>query len=299
MQKFIVMLVSVLIVSVTAFAQDVKSELTGQIFDCNKINEILDIAKTGTDEEIARFYDQRITIGSTSDALTLAEFIAQVSIEAYSNNDSDQTIYSVFEDMERCAEDGATATPTVSDFESFNIVANNGVNIRSCAATTCSVVRLTNDREVFKVTGEDNGWYMVRLAGGQSGFISQTLTTRGPDAVINSLDNWFHDSVTGCSLSARVKRGDKALYFILQGKKQFDITIDIIRPNDSNPLRVEAQEEQVFIDSADTYVLQYYSYGVSWPKGVYTFILSYNGKTSRLAWDMKVDANYRIFVDCD
>jgi len=144
----------------------------------------------------------------------------------------------------------------------------------------------------------DGDWYEIKLDSGTA-FILSSLTTRGPDDVIK-VDEPYLDVPTGCYIVFDMKRGDMDVHFILSGKKQSDILVDIYRPKETRPLKVEAQLEKTFTDTNEPYIYQYYSYNVSWPsQGRYQLELTFNGKTRTLAWEFGTRGAYNIFVQCD
>ncbi len=179
----------------------------------------------------------------------------------------------------------------------FNVVASGTANLRSCAGTNCSIVGKTTNGQILTVISTEGDWYEVQLDNGTA-YISSSVTTPGPDAVIQT-DQTYTDPKTGCMVAFDIKRGSSDISLILAGKHQDKIVADLYRPRENNPLRVEGQLDKTFTDTGDPYILQYYSFDVSWPKGVYQLTISINGQSSRLAWTLDTSGIYNIYIYCD
>jgi hypothetical protein len=96
-----------------------------------------------------------------------------------------------------------------------------------------------------------------------------------------------------------VNRGDADLYVIISGESRDEVIVDIFRPSENSPLRVEGQLDKTFIDSGDPYIHQYYRYNIGWPMGLYNLQIDYGGETTKVAWQMEERGSYRIYVQCE
>jgi hypothetical protein len=297
LKKVFVSFVFLICLAISASAQEVASAITGYIFDCDAVNTVLEVAQSGDNDEVVELLDTVIATNASGDDVTVAAFLGEVTLKFYNADQNDLTIETIFDDFAGCNSEEVVATPDLN-FERFNIVANTGVNIRSCAGTNCDVVRLTGNDEIFEVTGSEGDWYQISVDGG-IGFISASLTTRGPNAVIRDIEEGFEDRETGCSIVASVNRGDADVQFIIYGEDRNDTLVDIIRPSDANPLRVEGQFDKTFTDTGEPYIQQYYRFNVSWPAGIYTIQIQYEGETRLYAWDKPDQGDFLIYVACE
>lgn len=206
--------------------------------------------------------------------------------------------------VEECR-DEADASPVVmpraeetpSDEPLFNIIPNSTMNLRSCASTDCEKVGQAQGGELMPVYAVEGEWYQVQTDDGLA-WIAGWLTTRGPDALIKT-EEIHRDENTGCAVVVDGKRGDRDFAIILAGAKNDDVNVDVFRPNESVPLRVQAQLDKTFIDTGDPYILQYYSWRIGWPNGLYRFEISLNDNTSMLAWQMEEGGDYNLHVYCE
>jgi uncharacterized protein YraI len=185
--------------------------------------------------------------------------------------------------------------------DQFNVIVNGNVNLRSCGGTQCSTVGTAQNGSLLTVLGteqaSDGLWYQVRLDDGSTAFIAGWLTARGPDRVI-STDDATNDPATGCIVAFDIKRGDQDLDVILAGDGMNDVIVDVFKPNQSQPVRVDAQLDKTFIDTGDPYIHQIYGWRENWPTGVYQIEVSRNGASSRLAWALERQGDYSIYVYC-
>ncbi len=187
---------------------------------------------------------------------------------------------------------------TSNPVDEFNVIVKGNVNLRSCAGTQCTIVQTAKDSSILTVIAIDGDWYEVKLDDGTA-FISSKLTTRGPDDIIK-VDEPYFDAPTGCFIVFDAKRGDMDVNLILSGINRNDILVDIYRPKESRPLKVEAQLDKMFSDTNEPYILQYYSYNVSWPlNGRYELELTLDKITRKLAWEFETKGDYNIFIQCD
>ncbi|MBI5667303.1 MAG: SH3 domain-containing protein [Chloroflexi bacterium] len=193
--------------------------------------------------------------------------------------------------------DASQKDQSTESSETFTVMVNGDVNLRSCAGTNCDIVETASNGSMLTVIDTEGDWYKVQLEDGTA-YIASWLTMRGPDDVIN-VDEAYFDPRTGCAIAFNVKRGDPDMNILLSGERRGDVVVDLYRPNETRPLRVEGQLDKTFIDTGDAYIHQYYSWNVGWPAGTYQLELKLDGKTSKLAWEMKERADYYIYVMCD
>lgn len=187
-------------------------------------------------------------------------------------------------------------TDTVKTESDFSVIVNGNINLRSCAGTNCDVVGQAADGSVLEVLGEEDDWYEV-IFNGEAAFIASWLTTRGPDAIIETEARYTIED-NNCSLYPAAKRGDMDVNVILTGDRQDDIIVDIYRPNDQYALRVDSQYLKTFIDSDDLYILQVYRWNMSFPTGLYTIEVTLDDETHRIGWNVTERAEYNIYVRC-
>lgn len=259
----------------------------GQEFDLSEVSQ-LPFVREDEDADILSFGDY-----VTASILALLQF-----------GDGSFDVGVLIDAATQACADQPSESPEIStdDRETlFNIITPQSVNLRSCASTTCDVVRQSRAGEIFEVVGvetpSDGDWYEIRVDD-QTAFVAERVSTRGPDALINT-DEAFLDPRTGCLIAFDIRRGSADLQFILTGDGRGDIVADIYRPNETNPLTVQGQLDKTFIDTGDPYIQQYYRFNMGWPLGIYNIELSYEGETSIVSWDMSERATYNIFIVCD
>jgi len=270
-------------------------------YNCTALPTVLAKIKTGDSASLTSIGD--IVIARTKDikAITVNKYVADKTLSLIAK-DAKVSITSADlfkEASSTCTEQTpATTSNTSTPVDEFNIVVKGNVNVRSCAGTKCSIVQNVKDGSIFTVVAVDGDWYEIKIGDGTA-FVLSTLTTRGPDDVIK-VDKPYLDVPTGCFVVFDMKRGDMDVNFILSGKKQSDILVDIYRPKEAHPLKVEAQLEKAFSDTNEPYIYQYYAYNVSWPsQGLYQLELTLDGTTRKLAWEFETRGTYNIFIQCD
>ncbi len=250
--------------------------------------------------QLSTFSDQIVARDQEGHELTLQEFVgSKVMIVLSQDTSSFVGFDSIFNDPKNtCSGTGAKNTETthILQADSFVVIVNGNVNLRSCPSTDCDVVGSASNGSSLTVLGINGDWYQVQRDSGTA-FIASRLTTRGPDAIIQ-VDEPYLDTKTGCLIVFDIKRGDMDINFILSGTNRSDVLADLYRPNEIHPLPVAAQLDKTFIDTNEPYIYQYYQWNVSWPLGTYQLELSLNGKTSKLAWELQTRGNYNIYVDC-
>lgn len=201
--------------------------------------------------------------------------------------------------------DGMAASTDAGAGESgeslFNVVANGNVNLRACGATTCDLVGTATNGQVLSVLaveGEgDDQWYQVEWEDGTA-YIAGWLTTRGPDVFVDLVEG-YEDEATGCVLALRTSRGDSSFEFAISGEHHEDVWVDIFRPGDTSPVRVDAQYDKEFLDTKDPYIHQVYYWTTWWPIGTYNIELRLGDATSMIAFDITENADHLIYVHCD
>lgn len=194
-------------------------------------------------------------------------------------------------------EQQTSAATTVSKVPLFNVVVNGNVNVRDCGSTSCKVVGQATNGQVLVVVGQADEWYEVEWGSG-SAFIAAWLTTRGPDSLVDLYEGYV-DLQTGCIVVLRTRRGSADLSLAISGKKLDEVVVDVYRPGDSAPLRVNAQYDKTFIDTGEPYIHQSYYLTSWWPTGVYQIELTLAGKSSRIGFSIPESGDHTIFVMCD
>lgn len=288
--------------TVNTFAQTdpcVPDEEDSLEYNCVSVNSLVEALDGDLDD--MRTVASLQLIRSGTDVITVGEFLSYAVQIAHQNSDEVKpdeflaTAIATCEGFELVAETEPSTSTSL-----FNIITPNSVNLRDCASTTCAVVRQSRAGELFAVeaveTASDGDWYQVRVDDG-SAFVAARVVSRGPDSVI-STDEPYLDTRTGCAVVFDVRRGSADLQFILAGDSSRDVKVDITRPNETVPLRVQGQLDKTFIDTGEPYVQQYYGFSIGWPLGVYQIDIEYNGASSRLSWDMTERASYNIYVQC-
>jgi hypothetical protein len=291
---FFTLMVLLVVGSVSAQDGDWQTASDGFDYNCNTLNTILaslEAGKTPSDSLTADFvrYDNG-TVASLQTYLGAATLVLLAQ-----DKNATITSDSLFASANSACNQDKTTSQQIGD--SFNVVVNGDVNLRSCAGTNCDIVQKASNGSMLTVIGTEGDWYKVQLDD-STAYIASWLTTRGPDALI-SVDDTYTDEQTGCVIAFNVKRGDPEVTVLLSGDGRGNVTADLYRPNETRPLRVEGQLDKTFIDTGDAYIHQYYSWNVSWPKGMYQLELNYDDKTSKLAWEMDDRADYYIYVMCD
>ena len=179
----------------------------------------------------------------------------------------------------------------------FKVTVNQNVNLREGAGTSFSRVGQAKAGEILEVVAEDGDWYEVKFERGTA-FIAGWLTTRLPDVVIGTGDIHIIED-TGCRVVIDSRRGDMDINIIITGDRMGDVTVDLYRPNENNPLRVEGQLDKTFIDTGEAYLHQYYRWNQWFPNGIYTIEVKIDRSTYKIAWNMTERIDYNVFVACD
>ncbi|MEO8612488.1 MAG: SH3 domain-containing protein [Chloroflexota bacterium] len=309
MYKVLVIFTSLMFIFTQVLAQNANSDDAWQAgannfeYNCETLKGLLAALDKNDALALADLGEAAIVRTKAGDETTVNAYIGTLVLHSLSVNDE---ISIKADDLlnlasTACSEDTTTAatdTHTSTSVDPFPVVVNGDANLRSCAGTNCDVVQVAKNGSLLTVVGTDSDWYEVQLDDGTTAFIATRLTTTGPDAVIK-VDEPYLDAKTGCGIAFDVKRGDADINLILTGEKRSDLVVDLYRPNESHPLRVEGQLDKTFIDTGDPYIYQYYRYNVSWPTGVYQLELTINGETSKLAWELETRGDYSIYVVCN
>jgi hypothetical protein len=299
------LLICLLLVSVVNAQSDVwKANEGGTEFNCTLLDEVIAAFNDGDriddlgDTILARMDDGDFSVFNYIGAMA-SYLISTDNEQAITSADILQYAVNACTSGEVVEVEGSDETDTVenTDFETFNVVATGNANMRSCGSTDCEIVAQASNGQLMVVIGIDEDWYEIQLDDGTA-WIVDWLTVRGPDDVIIT-DERFNDERTGCTLFIRPKRGDMEVRFILSGDNKRDITADLYRTGDTNPLNVEGQLDKNFTDTDEPYIDQYYSWGLYWPTGVYNIEFEFGGETSMLAWEVEDRDDYVIFIDCD
>lgn len=266
MKKIILLWVLALIGVMPLVAQDWVEGVDGTLeFDCDVLTEI-----------VADYNDAEF-VKTDKGTASIADFFADLVPDCVTVEESD--------------------TVTTNAESDFSVIVNGNINLRSCAGTNCDVVGQSADGSVLEVVGEEDDWYEVNFGGGTA-FIASWLTTRGPDALIETGERYDIES-NGCIIVPEPKRGDMDVNVIITGDRLSDVVVDIYRPNDQYALRVDTQLDKTFIDTGEVYVLQVYRWNMSFPIGLYTIEVTLDDETHRIGWNLTERADYNVFVLCN
>lgn len=278
-------------------AQDWQEGSDGIEYDCAMLANVIEAFEADADSAMSEIGPETLVKTRAGNEMNVYEYLGIMAVSVARSADTNLTQDNLFSSAnEACNPE--TASPTTTSGEGlFNVVVNDGANIRSCAGTNCSLVRQAARGELLKVIAVDGEWYEVEDENGPA-FIADFLVTRGPDVVIDVAEGYF-DAEMGCSLTFVVKRGDADLAIVMAGEKQRDIVIDLYRPNTTSPLAVEGQLDKTFIDTGDTYILQYYRYNTGWSLGAYRLELTVGDETRMFGWEMEEKGDYTIHVYCN
>ena len=119
-----------------------------------------------------------------------------------------------------------------------------------------------------------------------------------PDKVLEP-DEIYRDSNTGCEVLLDGEGYDGDLNIVLSGDRWNDVEVKIFRPGASSPLRVSDRFNDVFEDTGDPFIWQYYSVNSPWRAGLYRLEITLDGRTSLLAWRLERAGDQVIYVFCD
>ncbi len=264
MKKLFIMVAVILMSAASIFAQDwVEGSDRDTEYNCELVNAII--------EE----YGDQEYIRQDGEVLTFAEFHAIQASGCMSSDDAD---------IQTAATD-------------FKVSVNQNVNLREGAGTSFSRVGQAKAGEVLEVVAEDGDWYEVKFEGGTA-FIAGWLTNRLPEVVIETGELFIIED-TGCRVIVDSRRGDIDINIIITGERLSDVTVDLYRPNETNPLRVEGQLDKTFIDTGESYLHQYYRWNQWFPNGIYTIEVKIDRKVYKMAWNMTERVDYNIFVACN
>jgi hypothetical protein len=297
--KGLFLLVLFLLSSTFAYAQeDWQENEGGNEINCALLVQIDEAISSGNSADLISLANQPFFRLSDGSETTLSNYLGSLIIVTSA---ADLPIESDLQSLLRdsyatCQQEDTPAGGASLSGETFTVVVDGNVNLRGCAGTDCDIVGQASDGELLTVIGQEGDWYEVETDDGTA-FIASFLTTRGPDAVIQT-DEAYLDVATGCIIVFDIRRGDSDLRFIISGDGRNDVVVDIFRPNENNPLPVQGQLDKTFIDTGEPYIDQYYRFNTGWSLGVYQIELQYNGEISRVAWEMEDRGEYNIFVVC-
>lgn len=266
---------------------------------------ILEVLFTGSDKTIdscSEFVDMPCVRYSDMDAMG---YTMQQSTIIDLQNDK---VYSIIvrapthDEIDNTHPDDILASFQLNEAQSIaqsqsNVFANGNINIRECASTSCAIVGQATDGQVLAVVGQDEDWYEVQWQDGTA-YIASWLTIPGPDTYVD-LSEGYADTATQCVLYLRTNRGDSDLSVVISGERRSDTWVDIFRPNEPNPLQVNAQYDKTFIDTGEPYILQTYYWNTWWPTGTYQLEIRKDSISSRIAFDIPVSGDHLLYVQCD
>ncbi|MDD9955684.1 MAG: SH3 domain-containing protein [Anaerolineaceae bacterium] len=191
----------------------------------------------------------------------------------------------------------------------FHVVPNNTLNLRACGSLDCAVVDRIQAGIRLPVYAVEGDWYQVRSKG-RFLWLAGWLTTRvtpmptlpptstprptrtalppspASDTVdkILETDEVFWDRNTGCYVYIDSEGFDGDLNIIISGDRQNDLKVDVYRPGAINPLRATGRFDDVFEDSNEPFIWQYYSSSLVTPNRLFRLAIELDGGSSLLAW---------------
>lgn len=274
-------------------------EMEGAEFECNAVTAVIEAVEANDLDAVRDLYETPFTRAGAQQVLTFSDYVTSGSLGVWVGNPDTPLTFDLLlaPASEVCAIEAPTSSTNASSEVLFTVVVSGNSNLRSCANTTCSLAGQATAGQILEVIGEEADWYEVKTDDG-SAFIASFLVTRGPDATI-PVDEAYADSKTGCVIAFDIKRGNMDMNIILAGDSRGEVTVDLYRPKESAPLKVEGQLDKTFIDTGDPYIHQYYRYNLGWPKGLYNLEISRGSLTSKLAWELETTGDYNIFVYCE
>jgi hypothetical protein len=265
-------------------------------YNCTLLTAALTAVEDGDAEALADLQNEAFARNEDGDEVSLAAYTGSATLILLGAGE-EVSSDTLFASANSACGSSETSSTTATEGEGFNVVVNGNVNVRSCGGTECDVVGQAADGSVLAVISVDGDWYEVEFEGATA-FIASWLVTRGPDLVID-IDETYRNEEMGCAVIFDIQRGDSVVSIIMAGDRRNDIFADLYRPNESNPLTVDATYDKTFIDTGDPYVQQYYHWGLYWPAGVYQLEVTVDDETVLLAWELDDPGEYTIFVICD
>jgi hypothetical protein len=288
--------------SVAALAEDWQEGTGGTEYDCDLLAQALEAVESDDPADMSALGRETFARTSSGAEINLYEYMGLVAatVVQIPNNTLTPDILFLAATNACNPEDSTTSNASSSNATGevlFNVVVNDGANLRSCPGTNCDVVRQARAGEILAVLAVDGEWYQVEDEDGPA-FIADFLVSRGPDVVID-VDEGYNDEELGCIIVFDIKRGDTDLNIVMAGKNQGDLVVDLFRPNTTTALPVEAQLDKTFIDTGDPYILQYYRYNTSWPLGDYKLEVELDGVSRLFGFAMEEKGDYTIHIYCD
>ena len=260
----------------------------------NKLYFLAAVILMGTVSVFAQDWVESSDSGAEYNCELVSAIIEEYGDRPYARENGAVQTFAEFHAICAAADDADTQTAATD----FKVTVNQNVNLREGAGTSFSRVGQAKAGEILEVVAEDGDWYEVKFERGTA-FIAGWLTTRLPDVVIET--NEPHAIMDlGCIVVPDSSRGnDMDISFVIAGERHDDVIVDLYRPNEENPLRVDRQLDKTFIDTGDVYILQVYRWNQWFPTGIYTIEVKLDRKSYKMAWNVTERAEYNVHVYCE
>ena len=265
MLRFCLLVAMMLIAAVSAVGQDWGEGFDDDIeYNCELVNSII---KEYGDQPYHR---------EDGEVLTFAEFHATAAPGCVAN----------------------VETEAPARTANFRVTVKSSVNLREGAGTSFKLAGQAKPGDILEVVAEDGDWYEIEFGRGTA-FIAGWLTTRLPDAIVET-DEPYAIAETNCVVLPDSSRStDMDINFVIAGERQTDVVVDLYAPTKEEALRVDRQLDKTFIDTGDTYVLQVYRWNQWFPIGIYTIEVTIDGDAYKIAWNVAERAEYNVHVYCE
>lgn len=112
-------------------------------------------------------------------------------------------------------------------------------------------------------------------------------------------DVFYRDDHTGCDIIIDPEGVDGDLNLALAGDRYQDIEARVYRPGSDTPLRVSDRIDDVFAESDEPFIWQYYTVTTPWIDGQYLLEVELDGRTTLAYWNLERGGDQLIYVFCN
>ncbi len=109
----------------------------------------------------------------------------------------------------------------------------------------------------------------------------------------------YRDDHTGCDIIIDPDALDGDLNLALAGDRFEDIEARVYRPGSDTPLRYTDRVDDVFAESDEAFIWQYYTVTSPWIDGLYRLEIELDGRSTQGLWELERGGDQLIYVFCN